>query len=516
MKIKNIFGFHVWIFSAVWILLFFAGQSKMFRDPGSFSHAAIGGYILDTKHFIHQDIFSFTKFGEPWIAQQWLGECFMAAIQRLAGFDGLLIVTVSLIALLYSYLALRMERAGINLALGSLILMFSLAAGSHHLHVRPHIATMFFMTVVYALLCDVEAKRKDIRSLLWLIPFFIIWSNIHGGALGGLCTVLFAAAGWTLDGLMKRTMPFDRGKSLLFLWGIVLLCFTAPLINPYGLELPDTWLNIMGSGAISQLIQEHASVFTLIQQGEPSAYATIFMILGMGLFYFSLLAGVERKDHRMTWYIPIIWFFLALSRIRHAPLFAVTAVVGIAEMFSCCRWVRKLAENGLVTFRVREMTREMREPFLVRYLMPAVITGVALLAFHSSAQLPSTSQKWVKLDHAHWPVELLPELKAIEKSQPPETKIFNDMLFGGFLIYHTPGLRVFMDDRCELYGDTLIMQYVRADQNDFEQWEKIYQFEFALLAPSSGYLKYLEKNNHWHVVKRTRAAILYQKINKVL
>ena len=100
MKLKSIFGFHAWIFFSVWLLLFMAGKSKLFRDPGTFSHTVFGEHILDTGHLIYQDSFSFTHFGEPWIAQQWLGECIMAAIQRLAGLDGLLVVTVSLIALL--------------------------------------------------------------------------------------------------------------------------------------------------------------------------------------------------------------------------------------------------------------------------------------------------------------------------------------------------------------------------------------------------------------------------------
>jgi len=516
MKIRNIFGFHTWIFSAVWLLLFIAGQSKMFRDPGSFSHTAIGGYILDTGHFIRQDIFSFTKFGEPWIAQQWLGECFMAVIQRLAGFDGLLVVTVSLIALLYSYLALRVERAGMNLALGCLILMLSLAAGSHHLHVRPHIATMFFMTLVYALLCDVEARRKDIKSLAWLIPLFVIWSNIHGGALGGLCSLLIVAAGWTLAGYMGMKQPSAEKRDFVFLWFITLLCFLTPLVNPYGVQLPMTWLNIMDSNAIARLIQEHVSVFSLLRYGDASSYVTAGVLVCFGLFYISLLAGIERKHHRMTWYIPLVWFLLSLSRVRHVPLFAMMATVGIAEMFPHCRWVQKLADKGLVTFRLRKMAREITEISLVRYLIPAVITCAALMAFHSSAQMSSTSQRWIKLNPAHWPVELLSDLQAIEKSHPRGTPIFNDMLFGGFLMYHTPGLRVFMDDRCELYGDDLIMKYIRADQNDFEQWEKLYQFEYALLAPRSGYLKCLEKNNNWHIVKRSRAAILYQKRSKVL
>ena len=513
MKTRNIFGFHVWIFCAVWLLLFIAGQSKMFRDPGSFSHTAIGSYIIDTGRFINQDIFSFTKFGEPWIAQQWLGECFMAVIQRLTGFDGLLVVMVSLIALLYSYLALRVERAGMNLALGSLILMLSLAAGSHHFHVRPHIATMFFMTVGYAWLCDVEARRKDIKSLLWLIPLFIIWSNIHGGALGGLFTLLIVATGWTLAGSLRMQSIIPDKKVLIYLWIIILLCFAAPLVNPYGLKLPATWLGIMGSSAISQLIQEHASVVTLIHYGEPSSYVTICIMLVIGLFYAALLAGIDRKDQRITWYVPLIWFCLSLSRIRHAPLFAMLAVVGIAEMFPYSRWVNSLGEKGLVTFRLKDVAHKMNIRSASRYLIPAVITGIALIAFHGSAQMPSTAQKWVKLDPAHWPVEILPELQAIEKSRPPGTPIFNDMLFGGFLIYHTPGLSVFMDDRCELYGDKFMVKYIKADRSDYEAWEKFYRFDLALLSNNSDYKKYFEGNPNWRAVKRSSAAVLYQKRN---
>jgi hypothetical protein len=511
MKIKNIFGFHAWIFGSVWLLLFMAGKSKLFRDPGSFFHTVIGEHILDTAHLIYWDSFSFTRFGEPWIAQQWLGECIMAATQRLAGFDGLLVVTVSLIALLYSHLALRIERSGMNLALGSLILALSLAASSHHFHVRPHIVTIFFMTIIYSRLCDIESGRKSISTLFWLIPVFVIWSNIHGGALGGLCTLLIAAAGWTMACWLGVKSPFADKKALIHLWVIILLCLATPLVNPYGLKLPVTWLNIMGSSAISQLIQEHASVVTLLYYGETSSYVTIALLLCFGLFYSALLAGIDRRDQRFIWYIPLIWFFLSLSRIRHAPLFAMMAVVAIAEMFPYCRWVNSLGNRGLVTFKVRDVVNEMSEWSISRYLIPAVITGVALIVFNGSAQLPSTAQKWVKLDDAHWPIEILPELQTIEKSRPQGTPIFNDMLFGGFLIYHTPGFRVFIDDRCELYGDKFIIKYVKADRTDYAAWEQFYRFDLALLSPDSNYKKYFEGNPDWLVIKRCRAAVLYQK-----
>lgn len=511
MKFKKIFSFPTLIFLLVWGLLFVAGQSKLLRDPGTFSHTAIGAYILDSGRFIQQDVFSFTRFGHPWIAQQWLGECVMSLIQRLAGFDGLLVLTVSLIALLFMHLASRIERSGMNLALGALILMLSLAASSHHFHIRPHIATMIFMVMVYGLLADVEAGNKNIKSLFWLIPVFILWSNIHGGALGGLLTVLLAAVGWTLAGFLGKKQPLAEKKDYIVLWLLTLLCFLSPLINPYGYKLPLTWLNIMRSSAVAQLIQEHASVFSLLHRGDASAYVTVGVLVCLWSFYIALLAGVGIKKQRVVWYLPLVWFFLSLSRVRHAPIFAVMVVVAIAQMFPSCRWVRKWGEKGLVSFQVKKISLDEHKKTFLKYLIPVFLMGFAFWFFHNSAQWPSTSQRWVRLDATHWPTDILEELKTIEKNNPRGTPIFNDMLFGGFLIYHTPGLRVFMDDRCELYGDDLIIKYVKAQQSDFNEWEKIYRFNYALLKSDSNYRKYLEGNPNWRVLKRSRAAIIYQR-----
>ena len=40
--------------------------------------------------------------------------------------------------------------------------------------------------------------------------------------------------------------------------------------------------------------------------------------------------------------------------------------------------------------------------------------------------------------------------------RPPGTRIFCEYAYGGFLIYHAPGYRVFIDDRCELFGDEFL------------------------------------------------------------
>jgi hypothetical protein len=89
------------------------------------------------------------------------------------------------------------------------------------------------------------------------------------------------------------------------------------------------------------------------------------------------------------------------------------------------------------------------------------------------------------------------------------------MLFGGFLIYFTPGLRVFIDDRCELYGDKWLIEYAHAIEQEpskIDQWAKEYGFDIALTIPDSGFDRYLGRSKEWIVVQREKAANLYQKI----
>jgi hypothetical protein len=511
IKFRKIISYDTFIFLSIWILLIIAGREKLFRDPGTFSHIAIGNIILGTGNLIYKDSFSFTRFGEHWIAQQWLGELIMAIIHRVAGLDGLLIVTTCLIALLYASLALRIDRSGMNLVLGSLLMALSLAAASHHLHVRPHIVTFLLIGILYSKLCDIETEKASYKSLFWFIPIFIIWTNIHGGVLGGLFTLLITTAGWTLACLLGWRSPICNQNRLVSIWVFSLLCCATILVNPYGLDLPATWLNIMRSKAIAELIQEHASVFALLQRGDVSSLITMAVVLCLALFYFAILAGTNRNERRVTWYIPIIWFFLSLSRIRHAPLFAVITVVAITEIFPHCHWVHSLGNRGLITFKMRKTFEKTGMP----YFVPAIIVGIAMLAFLSSANLPSTAQKLVRFDASHWPHEILPELQAVEISHSNGSPIFNDMLFGAFLIYYTPGLRVFIDDRCELYGDEFIRKYVEANRSDFSAWKATYKYDLALIYPYSNYKSYFDDDPDWCVVKRCHSAVLYQKCNTI-
>jgi len=130
--------------------------------------------------------------------------------------------------------------------------------------------------------------------------------------------------------------------------------------------------------------------------------------------------------------------------------------------------------------------------------------------------VPLLGRGWTQLDSKYWPVSLVNELKR----EPPETPIFNDMLFGGFVIAYAPHLRVFIDDRCELYGDAFIREYFEAERDDparLEEWAKAYGFRHALVRSDSeqnpsAFDRYLHDAPGWEVVEQTPGATLYRRV----
>jgi len=147
-------------------------------------------------------------------------------------------------------------------------------------------------------------------------------------------------------------------------------------------------------------------------------------------------------------------------------------------------------------------------------LIPLGVVLTALVLQVAGVRVPVLGHGWATLDRRYWPVELLPELRAYEREHPDGTPVFNEMLFGGFLIYHTPRLRVFIDDRCELYGDDGLLAYAEALERDpaqLDRWARDFGFDLALTETGSAFDRYLRQARGWALVRETPAASLYRR-----
>src|SRR5262249_39958432 len=147
-------------------------------------------------------------------------------------------------------------------------------------------------------------------------------------------------AGWCVSRWICLEGPKLSSRQMIGFTVIVMSCGLTAFLNPYGSALPRTWFALLASQLLPRLIDEHAP---LLQSGWAGGAVALF-----GVVYLSALLGVLPSRSRITWLIPVLWLALSFTRIRHGPLFAITAVIALADVFPQIRWVAWLARKGSV------------------------------------------------------------------------------------------------------------------------------------------------------------------------
>ena len=477
-----------WLGPLTFVVLWLAFQAlgeRFLHDPGFFWHITTGEILLH-QGFITQDPYTFTFAGTHWIPHQWLGEIGMALVHRIGGFDSVLVCTTAIAAGLIAWLGTRFVRIGLHPIFALGLLLLALAGTSNHFHVRPLLFTMLAMAWTMNRLIAFEAGRIEWKSLAWFIPVYVIWTNIHGGMLGGLGTFGIALAGWAAFRVIGWPSPIDGPKTFLGLSAIFALCGLTAFATPYGADLPRTWLLIMNMPKLPDLIIEHARFRFSDPLGWP--------MLTFAGFYLFCLCGLKHKP-RVVWLLPLVWLAQALLRVRHGSLFTIVGMVALADLWPQTRWAQWLAVKRPDAYSPVISERPAARGIAITAL---VCVSLALILQGFGVRLPLIGTGSAKLDNKTWPMESLDAIREYEPKSPGQTaKIFNEYSDGGFLSYFAPNYRVFVDDRCEVFGEDWLEEFVKAGETQegteaaMERWQKQYgRFDFALARTGSEFDKY--------------------------
>jgi len=386
-------------------------------DPDLWWHIKVGQSILATHHWPTADTYSFTAQGSPWMACEWLGDVLLATVQRVWGFSGLmaldLILGGAVVLALYVLASLRSHNS--KAAFVACVLLLFLAAVFFSL--RPQMLGYLFLVLTLIIL---ERFRQGRTGTLWLLPpLFLVWVNTHGSfAIGLLAFGVYWISGLTeirWGGLesMRWTAGERRRLGLAFLASLIALAIT-----PYGMKLAGYPLDMA-------LFQPTVVANILEWQPLPlnSAAGGLFLAVLIGF----LLAQVVLRP---TWHLAEFTLFLAgiVAACLHARLLLVF-VPFCAPLLAVflSRWIPpydpckdKYALNAI--------------------LMIAIVVGVVRF-FPSQKQLQSRVA-------AHWPVKAVQYLE----QHPTPRPMFNNLRFGGYLIYALDGQnKVFIDGRNDIY-----------------------------------------------------------------
>lgn len=487
-------------FVAVWLPLMVAGRTAFFQDPGTFWHVATGELIF-RDGFIRTDPYTFTFGGVWWVPYQWLGEVAMALGHRVGGFDTLLLGAVTIIAAVFAWLAARLLRTGLNFVLAGAVVALALAAAGSHFHVRPHLFTLAATAALMALLVEADVARPKLKRLFWLIPLCAVWTNVHGGVLGGIGTLGIAFAGWVVWWKLGRPSPLKTWREAGLLALVAVGCGLATLASPYGFDMPKTWGVIMGAPELREIIVEHRP----LDVTQPFAWP----VLGLAAVYLFVLYGVKRSAVRASWLLPLVWLALTFDRCRHASLFAVVTLIAITAMWKHTRWALWLAAYRPDFYQPG--SAESR-PWWASVWLPALVVLLSLALQAGRIPVPVIGSGWATHDPTYWPVEVLGVLKAHEPAPGAPNKLFNgEYIDGGFVIYHAPGYKVFVDDRCEVTGGPWLKAFVYATPTEaLPQWEAKYgPFNYALTRTGTAFDDWFRASPAWKAEKVTPTATFY-------
>jgi len=495
-------------FVAVWLAFLVQFRERAFSDPGTLWHTVVGDTIL-RDGLMTTDPFTYTHPGRTWIPQQWGGEVAMAVLHRAGGFDTLLLAFATGVSALFTWLFARLRRAGLHWSLAAVLACGALFVASFHFYVRPHLATMAFLAVTMATLVDFDRGKVSYGRLALLIPLFVVWTNVHGGVLGGVLSFGVVAAGWAASYLVGRAGPITSVRVGLGILGVLGSCALTPFDNPFGLEMMHTWQRIVGSTVMVQVVNEHKP----LNLDAPIDQ----MLVASAILYCLALAGTLptlRREFRATWVVPLVWMVLMVKGIRQGPLFVMTAAVVLADFWPHTVWSKLLKKYGdSLAYGTAAPVRP------AAFVIPATLVALALGLQIAGVSVPVVGRGWASPSRDFVPSDMTKAIADELTNSPGRPRLFNDCNLGGYLIYYHPTHKIFMDDRFELYGDAWLNDYVQAAWLHPERVEDYcdrYACTHALVGvenPPTPFDRYLAGSPRWSEVARGQGAVLFRRVS---
>jgi hypothetical protein len=450
----------------VYVLLLTVGP-RLLNDPDTYSHIAIGRWIMAHGTVPRTDLFSFSMHGAPWVSFEWLSELIYAATYALSGWAGVVALAAAAIALAVSLL-MRFLLRELSPTLALLMVIAALALMGPHILARPHVLTFPIMVAWAAALVRCMDRRAP--PPYWALPLLVLWANLHGSvilALGLIGPVVLEAL------LDEKSSEWPR---VLLRWlPFTTFAVAAACLTPYGpapLLMPFTTLGL-------------GPALGLITEWQPLNFGHI------GPFELLLLAGIFALSRGLT--LPVVralvvlgLIHFALAQARNADLLAL-----LAPLYLTAPLARQFGARG-----EDDAAGSARGMNLAALSVMIAATGLTLVRDVRPA-LRNT-----------------PEAAVAKAGLAEAGPVLNDYLFGGYLIF--VGIPTFIDGRGELYGGQFIARHSRdlslADLPDFLKLLDQYKFGATLLAPDTPAVALLDRLPDWQRVYSDDVAVVHKRL----
>ena len=457
--------------AGAYFFFLFTGDGLL-QDSDAFWQIKVGQWIVDHGAVPHTDLYSFTKFGSPWISTSSLSQILYAAVHAQWEWAGPVILASLAIAAtvaIFTYLLSVHFEAAHCILLAMLALLLSL----HHLLARPHVLAMPVMVAWVGGMIS-AADRRAPPSLL-LLPLMALWANLHGGFVLGLVLIAPVALVAVWD-----AAP-DRRVILALRWGFFAVgALAASCCTPYG------WNTLLGAAKILDL----GELLSIISEWRPADFSSFgfFEASLLGLVALGFYRGLVLSPPRIILLLGLI--HMALTHVRSIEVFAFLLPLVLAKPLA-------------------NQIRPNAAPRTAESWSPPYVTALAAIAVVGAAWASTLSymshHKFVFVN-AQTPTAAVELLK-----QRQAARVFNSYEFGGYLI--AMGVPTFIDGRAELYGEKFVINYFDAvEARKVDQLLRLledYHIDATLLVPKSPAAQLLDHISGWQRLYADDAAVIH-------
>jgi len=441
-------------FTFVYVITATLGRNEFLNDPDTFLHLGVGNWILQYYRLPTVDQFSYTAFGKPWFAADWISDLVFAVLYKAGQWRAVtevVAVTCALISGVLSFYLARKLRLSVALGLTAIIV----ALISPHFLARPVIFSYLLLSIWIVLILEIEdrAAWAEPQGFV-LIPIMLLWANVHGGFTFGLLVFYLFLGNALYDAYSKRDLR--KLRRLLVLFASVTV---VALATPNGPLATLRTAQLMSIPTLGNVDEWHAPDF----QNDKFHLISI-----VGLFALLAFFGIRLRGPRLLTLLLVS--VLALEHRRGLGLFALVAPLLIVRPLSeCVPW---LAIQDHVLDPVTRFAS--RRSGSIALACTVLVAGTCVTM-------------WTTASRIEPPARFAPE-KAISAARLAglNDNVFNSYEFGGYLIFK--GIPTFIDGRVELYGNQFLQRYFASmaltNAEEATQFLNRYDVHWALLRPS--------------------------------
>ncbi|MGC2636695.1 MAG: hypothetical protein WA294_05930 [Acidobacteriaceae bacterium] len=435
-------------------------------DPDIWWHLRNAAQLIESRHFIRTETWTFTVAGKPWINFEWLAELPYYFAYRWIGERGLYLVMMllvgAIVAGIYWLACLRCrdcKAAFVACFIGLHFVTVSLGP-------RTLLFGWLFLVLELGILWSLQQGRD---YTAWLPPLFLLWINTHGSWLIGFVFMLvFFACGFVQGewgSLAATRWNKPQARKLLL---VTAISFAVLFLNPYGWRLVTYPFDL----AFQQKLNiEHVSEWFSINFHNFRGKAALITLM-----LFAVLQLVRRRR----------WTLQDLALL----------LIALYAGFTYVRFLFLLA-IVLLPLLAMDLTGLMSQPYEPEKDKRSVNAVAMLVLIAVIACFWPGARKIHSGISETYPEKALPYVRSLAG----RGNLFNDFEWGGYLEWNAPQVKEFMDGRVDIFDhEGVLSDYLKViDIQDPPAVFDKYQIRYVLIEKDIPLAYVLQHSADWKV-----------------